>query len=98
VLVGRAQRDVAPPRLAAGLVQIGAVRGEQAHELGAAAAAHGVREVRALVGVGAGLQQQPHVLETLLVERVRQRVGVARARAVLEQQRQAGRVGSSVAW
>ena len=42
-----------------------------------------------LVRVGAVVEQEPDVLEALVVERVRERVRPARLRAVLEQDREA---------
>ena len=65
---------------------------EQAEELRAATATDGVRDERALVGVRARLQQQPHVIEAIFVEGVRQRVRPARFGAVLEQEPETRRV------
>ena len=92
MLIGRPQRHVSAPGLAAGPVEIAAVLREQAQELRSATATDGVRDERALVGVRARLQQQPHVIEPIVVEGVRQRVRPARLGAVLEQQPEAGRV------
>ena len=63
--------------------------GQQAEELSAAAAPHRVDEERALVRVGARLEQEPYVLEVRVVERVRERVRAARLGAVPEQEAQA---------
>jgi hypothetical protein len=48
-----------------------------------------VRDERAGIRIGAELEQQPDVLEPVLVECVRQRVRAARRGAVLEQEPQA---------
>ncbi len=90
VLIRRAQRDVAAPELASGPVDVGAVLDQEPERLRAAAPPHGVREDRPLVRVGAGFEQQAHVLEPVVVECVRQRVGVAGLRA----RRRGARAGS----
>jgi hypothetical protein len=85
VLVRRSKPDVAAPRLAAGTVEVGAVLGEQADEFRPAAAAHRVRDVGVLVRVGARFEEEPDVLEPLVVERVCERVGPVRPRPVREE-------------
>jgi len=91
MLVRRAQRRVAVP-LVAGSIGIRAVLGEQPDELGAASAVHRRGDVRAVVRIGAVLEQQAQRLEAIEVERVQEGIRAARFRAVLEQQAQAFRV------
>jgi hypothetical protein len=86
VLLGRSR-----PLAAAG-VERGAVLGEEPDVVDAAPTPDRMDEQRALGGVGAGREQEPDVLRTLMVERVRERPRPARLRAVLEQQAQARRV------
>jgi hypothetical protein len=93
MLVRGAEWHVATPCLPAGTVEVGSVLREQAHELRASAAADGMRDERALVRVGARLEQEPDVLERVLVERVRKCVRPARRGAVLEEQAQAVGLG-----
>jgi hypothetical protein len=84
MLVRRPQRHVAAPRLPARLVEIGAVLPEQTQELRPAAAPDGVRNDRSFVRIRAAFQEQPNVLETIVVERVREGVRPPRLCAVLE--------------
>jgi hypothetical protein len=92
VLVGRAQRDGATPRLPTGPVDVGAPLGEQAQDHGAAPAPHRVRHEGALARVRPALEQERHVLGALLVECRGQRVRPHRRRPRLQEQAQAGRV------
>jgi hypothetical protein len=85
VLVRRPKRHVATPGLTARPVDIGSVRNEKLERLRSSAAPDGVRHTSALVRIDAVLEQQPHVLQPLVVESVRQRVRAARLRTVLEQ-------------
>ena len=85
MLVWRAKRHVAAPRLAARAVDLGAVRNEQLDQIGAAAAANGVRDERAVGRIGAVLEHETDVLEPVLVEGVGERVRAVDACAVLEQ-------------
>jgi hypothetical protein len=87
--VRRAKRHVSAPELAAGAVELGAVLREQPQERGTAPAADRVCEDRPLVRVHPGLEQQPDVLEPVLVEGVPERVRAAGLGAGREQQAQA---------
>ena len=91
VLVGGAQRDVAPPRLAARPVELGATDREQLQRRGPAAAAHRVGQQRSLVRIATRVEEQPHVLGVVLVEGPGEGVRAAHVRAVVEQQLQARR-------
>jgi hypothetical protein len=72
-----------------GLFEICAVLREQPDRLGTSAAAHRVHDVRILVRIGSGIEQQPDVLGVLVVERVRKRHGAGDRCAVLEQHTEA---------
>ena len=85
VLVRRPQRHVAAPGLAARPVDIGSVRDQELDRLRPSTTPDGVRDAEALVRVGAVLEQQPDVLQALVVEGVRECVRVGRLRTVLEQ-------------
>jgi hypothetical protein len=92
VLVRRPQGHVSAPGFAARPVEVAAVLGEQAQELGAAAATDGVREERSLGGIRGRFEQQPHVFRAIVVEGVGERVRAPRLGAVLEQEPEACRV------
>jgi hypothetical protein len=88
-LVRRAQGHVAPPGLAAGAVHVRAVLDEDADELRAASAPHGVRDVRGIGDVRSVIEQEAEMLHPLVVEGVRERIGAVDGCAVLEQQAEA---------
>ena len=85
VLVRRPQRHVAAPGLASRPVDIGPVRDQELDRLRPSTTPDGVRDAEALVRVGAVLEQQPDVLQALVVEGMRECVRVRRLRTVLEQ-------------
>ena len=85
MLIRRPQGNAAAPGLAAGPVEVGAVGSQQLDRLRAATPADGVCDREALVRVGAVLEQEPDMLEPVVVERVQERVRARRRGAVLEQ-------------